>query len=72
MTSIYDSRNNIFELQSMLRRISLNHNIPLINPDSIFGPETSEAVRDVQNISGIPVTGKVDYLTWTTILLMSQ
>ncbi len=69
MTSIYDKRNNIFELQSMLRRISfLEDSVRLINPDSLFGSETTQAVKQVQQFTGIPVTGDVDLLTWNTIL----
>lgn len=72
-TSIYDSRQNIFELQSMLREISrLNNAVLLINPDSLFGPETTQAVKQIQQIAGIPVTGKVDLLTWNTIVSMTK
>lgn len=70
-TSIYDTRQNIFELQSMLREIShLNDNVRLINPDSLFGPETTQAVKQVQQLAGIPITGDVDLLTWNTIVSM--
>lgn len=73
MTSIYDSRQNIFELQSMLREISLlNNAVQLINPDSLFGPETTQAVKQIQQIAAIPVTGSVDLLTWNTIVSMTK
>lgn len=72
MTSIYNGRQNIFELQSMLREISFKYDIPLINPDSIFGSETTKAVKAVQKLSGIPETGDVDFLTWTTIFLLAK
>lgn len=72
-TSIYDKRNNIYELQTMLRKIARkSRNIRLINPDGIYGDETKEVVYEIQRIANINSTGKVDFLTWNTIVNMSK
>ncbi len=69
MNSIYNSRNNIFELQEMLREISKHYiGIRFINPDGLFKSETAEAVRDVQKMFGIEPTGDVDFETWSIIV----
>lgn len=71
MISIYDGPQNIRELQTMLRRIHFaNGNIRIINPDGLFGSETTEAVRQAQRIAGLPETGEVDLRTWNTIVEM--
>ena len=41
---------------------------PVINPDGIYGKETAEAVRTFQASRRLPVTGVVDYETWTAIV----
>lgn len=64
-TSIYDNVQNIFELQSALRRLqTTNKSMPLINPDGLFGAETVAAVIAAQEFFGIPQTGAADYETW--------
>ena len=64
-TSIYDRGQNVFEVQHILREYYKSHgDIPLINPDGIFGPETTEAVKALQHIFGMEATGIVDYPTW--------
>lgn len=73
MTVIYDHENNIFELQTMLRKISRMHeNVPLINPDGIYGNETANAVLQVQKIAGLPASGEVDLDTWRIIVDFSK
>ncbi len=41
--------------------------IPKITVDGIFGPNTAAAVREIQSVFGLPVTGIVDYPTWYKI-----
>jgi len=38
--------------------------IPTISIDGIYGPGTAEAVREFQNVFGLPKTGVIDYRTW--------
>lgn len=59
---------NVMELQNYLRTISrFRNNIPLIIPDGIFGPETTDAVKGFQAAYGLPQTGVVDEATWDAI-----
>lgn len=57
----------VFQLQ--LNRISQNYpRIPKIpEPNGFFGPETTAAVREFQQIFNIPVTGVVNSATWYRI-----
>ena len=41
--------------------------IPKLEEDGIYGPETEAAVRKFQSIFGLPVTGEIDYKTWYKI-----
>ena len=41
--------------------------IPRVTVDGIFGPGTAAAVREIQSVFGLPVTGIVDYPTWYKI-----
>lgn len=64
-TSIYDHPRNVFELQTSLRDLRrTNSSMPLINPDGVFGSETTGAVISAQTFFGLPRTGIVDYETW--------
>ena len=69
MRDITSDKESIFELQGYLRE--LHHDtggeIPLVNPDGIYGDETVAAVEAFQLANGIPVTGEVDNATWTAI-----
>ena len=61
--------NEVYELQSKLRRIAqINGDMSIIIADGIFGPDTEEAVRDFQAIYGLPPTGTVDYATWNKVM----
>lgn len=62
----YDIPLYIRELQSALRDIHFLYpaEIPLINIDGIFGPETTEVVLAAQRLGGREATGIVDYETW--------
>ena len=41
--------------------------IPRIQPDGIYGQQTAAAVREFQNIFGLPQTGVTDFATWYKI-----
>ncbi len=65
----WQRREHTRELQEYLRIMALrdDHHREL-GVDGIFGPETEEAVRDFQRMSGLPVTGKVDHTTWERLV----
>ena len=69
MRDITNSKSSIAEVQGYLRE--LHHDtqgeIPLVNPDGIYGEETVAAVEAFQRANGIPVTGRVDNATWDAI-----
>ena len=68
MTNPSNRRDEIMELQNMLRVISqADDRIPLVNPDGIFGPKTEESVIAFQNYMSLPPNGIVDYATWDAI-----
>ena len=72
-TNMNDNVQNVFELQTMLRRmIFISQNIKRINPDGIFGTETTEAVKSFQALKNLPVTGDVDFETWTELHISSD
>ena len=41
--------------------------LPKIDADGIYGPATTDAVKQFQSVFGLPATGKVDYPTWYKI-----
>ena len=41
--------------------------IPKVTVDGIYGPGTAAAVREIQSVFGLPVTGITDYATWYKI-----
>lgn len=41
--------------------------VPRVTVDGIYGPGTAEAVRVIQSVFGLPVTGDTDYKTWYKI-----
>ena len=64
-----DERANIYELQTYLRYLSRYiKEIPLVNPDGIYGPKTREALRAFQTKFGLPATGEADFETWTRLV----
>lgn len=59
----------VTELQHYLREISKRRNqIPIVNPDGIFGPETTNAVQAFQNQLNLPATGTVNETTWNHLI----
>ncbi len=61
-------KTQITELQKMLRAVSYLHtDIPKINPDGIFGRETTEALRIFQRQTGLAPTGEADFATWNVL-----
>lgn len=67
-TSMYDNIQNVYELQNALRHLwSTDKIVTLINPDGVYGPETTIAVTDAQRFFGIPQTGNVDLETWVLL-----
>ena len=56
------------ELQEALRRLAREYPVlPGLSVDGVYGPETAEAVRGVQRLFGLPVTGEADTPTWDAV-----
>ncbi len=66
--NMYDHRQNVLELQSLLRANHLLEGGVLINPDGIFDSSTTAAVMQFQTQNGIEVTGAVDFETWQRLV----
>ncbi len=57
------------ELQDYLAKISTRYpSIPHLATDGIFGPETTASVRAFQELNQLSPTGRVDRITWETIV----
>ncbi len=69
MRDITSENNNIYELQRYLRELHYDTRgeIPLVNPDGIYGSETREAVEAFQALHNLLVTGEADNTTWNAI-----
>ncbi len=62
-------KQHIYELQKYLHAISLmNHNIPSVIPDGIYGDETTIAVKAFQREYGLRDTGNTNPETWSRII----
>lgn len=71
--SINNDRENVFELQSMIREISkIENDVRLINPDGLFLSETAGAVGEIQKLLGLTQTGEVDLETWNGIVGLTR
>ena len=67
---MHDEPLYVREMQNWLRTLAFtDERIPMIAVDGIYGPETTEAVRVFQDISGLPETGDVDKTTWDAIYI---
>lgn len=63
-----DAGNDVKNLQYFLSFISeFEPEVPSIQIDGIFGPNTRRAVEAFQQLYGIPVTGTVDLVTWRSL-----
>lgn len=63
-----DERLSIIEIQNNLRELTkAGWALPSIIADGIYGEQTREAVRQFQRIEGLPVTGRVDLITWQVL-----
>ena len=57
-------------LQTMLRVIAQDDpRLPIVIPDGIYGPTTTNAVAAFQRLYGIPITGITDQDTWDRIVV---
>lgn len=62
-------QDHVRELQYYLRALSANdERYPRIGLDGLFGPETEQAVRVLQEISGAPITGTVQRADWERLV----
>ncbi len=67
---MYDIRGNdpTREVQKYLLEISYaTHGLPHLAIDGIYGQETRRTVRLFQERNRLPITGTVDYATWTEL-----
>lgn len=66
--TIGSTGNKVRQLQEQLNVIGQTYSsIPYIVADGQFGQNTANAVRQFQNVFGLPATGIVDYPTWYKI-----
>ncbi|MGI6500850.1 MAG: peptidoglycan-binding protein [Anaerostipes sp.] len=66
--SVGASGDKVFQLQEQLIRIAKDYpSIPVIAADGSYGDSTAAAVKQFQNVFGLPQTGVVDYPTWYKI-----
>ena len=57
------------QLQTYINTISENIEVvPSVAADGVYGPSTAEAVRAIQRLYSLPVTGDVGILTWNSIV----
>ena len=66
--TVGSSGDKVRQLQEQLDAIAQVYTaIPRIQPDGIYGQQTAAAVREFQNIFGLPQTGVTDFATWYKI-----
>ena len=59
----------IRSLKTMLRILSEDDNtLPIVVPDGIYGPGTTNAVAAFQRREGLPITGITNQATWNAIV----
>lgn len=64
---------DVEQLQTDLNKLSrILPEIPPVRVTGYFGEQTEEAVRALQKLYGIPVTGRVGALTWNTITYLCR
>ena len=63
-----DERLSIIEIQRNLRELAkAGWDLPSIIADGVYGDQTQKAVRQFQQIEGLPITGRVDLITWQVL-----
>ena len=66
--TVGSSGDKVRQLQEQLDAIAQVYTaIPRVTADGIYGPMTAAAVREFQNIFGLPQTGAADFATWYRI-----
>ena len=66
--TIGSTGDKVRQMQEQINVISNSYPaIPKVAVDGIFGQGTAAAVREIQSVFGLPVTGIVDYPTWYKI-----
>ena len=66
---VIKAENPILEIQFNLRDIAQNNpEIPMIIATGTYDTQTLNAIREFQRVYNLPVTGKVDYETWKSII----
>ena len=66
--TIGSSGEKVIQMQEQLNTIAGTYTaIPRVSVDGQFGEETAAAVRKLQEVFDLPVTGVVDYATWFKI-----
>ena len=64
---------NVSNLQTLINRAAARYpNIPSLTVDGVFGAQTENAVRVIQQFVGRPVTGFVGPLTWYAIVNLGR
>ena len=64
---------SVIFLQAMLNAIGVkNGGFPSIEINGVFGEETENAVKEIQRLWGIPVTGVVNKETWNRITMTAM
>ncbi|MGD9568321.1 MAG: peptidoglycan-binding protein [Sedimentibacter sp.] len=70
LLDVIKAENPILEIQFNLRDIAQNNSeIPMIIPSGTCDSQTLNAVKEFQRIFDLPITGKVDYATWKTLII---
>ncbi len=66
---VLKAANPIFEIQINLRDIAeYNPDIPMIIPTGTYDAQTQRAVSEFQKNLNLPVTGTVNFMTWSAIM----
>lgn len=66
--TIGSSGQKVQQVQEQLDTVATVYSaIPRIAVDGFYGPDTAAAVREFQNIFGLPQTGVIDFATWYKI-----
>jgi len=65
--------NAVWQIQRALRTVSeANEAVSRIVADGIYGSETTQAVREFQEMKDLPITGEVDATTWAVLFACAE